>query len=557
MTSRRSRSSYVGVHASNVVPSPRRSASTSSGGTGGDGADDDIESGSYDLNSHSTSGGVASNGVRLSIGKATSGGSLPPTLTRPTLGGPGFGLWRAIAGELNKLSTLQKETADTYRSAINENRLSGVLAVYDIDTPARLVNDYLGMIEKEMRQKMDDKDASAVAKKKQHKKKLDDDMDESDDGIEDLTKLSQRDAEALRKAYTDNKTRLAKEKKTLETIIESLKKLIPDSALAAVMAANNNENSVSTISNGSGDSVSASKESGPTTADIPTKVDDFKPTDIDAFDKDLDEEFEDLFGDALPPSGKETLSGPTSGLGHRKRRLDSDGTESTKPFSSTVKRSKLLGTGISTSGKSNPVSMSSSTSPSKLNSGTTSTAASATATTTHRSMSGSPSPPLPGSTSPYSFAATNTDSYMAVLFSGFPTSSLPIGAQVAFRLPKTRLNAEEEWIQCEVTKIYNDGTRYEVRDPEPDENGNPGQSYKATPKDLLPIATLPQQIVKLPPYPIGAQVLARYPETTTFYRAEVMGTKRDKCRLKFEGEEEENKEQEVERRLVLPIRNSK
>lgn len=50
-------------------------------------------------------------------------------------------------------------------------------------------------------------------------------MDESDDGIEDLTKLSQRDAEALRKAYTDNKTRLAKEKKTLETIIESLKSL--------------------------------------------------------------------------------------------------------------------------------------------------------------------------------------------------------------------------------------------------------------------------------------------------------------------------------------------
>jgi len=48
-------------------------------------------------------------------------------------------------------------------------------------------------------------------------------------------------------------------------------------------------------------------------------------------------------------------------------------------------------------------------------------------------------------------------------------------------------------------------------------------------------------------------VLARYPETTTFYPAEVIGTKRDgRCRLRFEGEEEEGKETEVDRRLVLP-----
>ncbi|OLL25369.1 SAGA-associated factor 29 [Neolecta irregularis DAH-3] len=51
----------------------------------------------------------------------------------------------------------------------------------------------------------------------------------------------------------------------------------------------------------------------------------------------------------------------------------------------------------------------------------------------------------------------------------------------------------------------------------------------------------------------GTTVLARYPETTTFYRAEFIGMKRDgvSCRLRFEGEEEAGKETEVERRLVI------
>ena len=49
-------------------------------------------------------------------------------------------------------------------------------------------------------------------------------------------------------------------------------------------------------------------------------------------------------------------------------------------------------------------------------------------------------------------------------------------------------------------------------------------------------------------------MLARYPETTTFYPAVVVGHRRDgTVRLKFDGEEEVNKETEVERRLVLPL----
>jgi SAGA-associated factor 29 len=55
-------------------------------------------------------------------------------------------------------------------------------------------------------------------------------------------------------------------------------------------------------------------------------------------------------------------------------------------------------------------------------------------------------------------------------------------------------------------------------------------------------------------FTVGKQVLARYPDTTTFYRAEVMGVKKEAYRLKFEGEEDD-KEMEVDRRYVLDIPN--
>lgn len=137
--------------------------------------------------------------------------------------------------------------------------------------------------------------------------------------------------------------------------------------------------------------------------------------------------------------------------------------------------------------------------------------------------------------------------------SAAPTDGFQMNAEVAYRLPKQK-GAEYEWIQCTITGILGgDGIKrkYEVQDPEPDEAGGHGTKYKALASALIPI---PRESANLPPYPPGKQVLARYPETTTFYRAEVMGTKRDgTCRLKFDGEEEEGKETEVERRLVLDV----
>lgn len=48
-------------------------------------------------------------------------------------------------------------------------------------------------------------------------------------------------------------------------------------------------------------------------------------------------------------------------------------------------------------------------------------------------------------------------------------------------------------------------------------------------------------------------MLARYPETTTFYRAEVMGLKKDIYRLKFD--DDAGNEMEVARRYVLDLGN--
>lgn len=125
-----------------------------------------------------------------------------------------------------------------------------------------------------------------------------------------------------------------------------------------------------------------------------------------------------------------------------------------------------------------------------------------------------------------------------------------IGLEVAYKLRNRHF---EEWIQCEVTKIYADGTKYEIRDPEPDENNNPGQTFKATYKEIL-LIPFKKEAPNLVPYLYGTKVLARYPETTTFYPAVVVGLKKDgRVRLKFDGEEEVNKETEVERRLVLPF----
>lgn len=126
---------------------------------------------------------------------------------------------------------------------------------------------------------------------------------------------------------------------------------------------------------------------------------------------------------------------------------------------------------------------------------------------------------------------------------------LDVGRQVAFKLPRSAVG---EWIHCEITRVITPGVRFEVRDPEPDERGNPGKTYQCRLKDIMPLP-LPDQPVKvLPP---GSVVLARYPETTAFYKARVAShqPKRRSYLLRFEGEEDAHKEIEVKDMLVLPV----
>ncbi|KAI9742151.1 MAG: SAGA HAT/Core module component [Claussenomyces sp. TS43310] len=127
-----------------------------------------------------------------------------------------------------------------------------------------------------------------------------------------------------------------------------------------------------------------------------------------------------------------------------------------------------------------------------------------------------------------------------------------LGAEVAFR-PKATGAEEPDWIQGTVVKVIGEGKsrRYDVQDPEPDEvTRKPGQIYRTSASSMVTIPPLGQP---LGDYPRGKAVLARYPDTTTFYRAEVVGMNGTMVNLKFEGEEDE-RTTEVDRRFVLDHR---
>ncbi|KAF1986473.1 hypothetical protein K402DRAFT_393945 [Aulographum hederae CBS 113979] len=116
-----------------------------------------------------------------------------------------------------------------------------------------------------------------------------------------------------------------------------------------------------------------------------------------------------------------------------------------------------------------------------------------------------------------------------------------------------------EGILCSITSVIGEGKqrRYEVRDVDPDTESPP---FRASVTQLVVIPPASQN-ESLPELPRASRVLALYPGTTTFYKAEVtkgrvgaggeLGGK-GYVKLRFEGEEEQEKEMDVERRYVLP-----
>ncbi|KAF2757618.1 hypothetical protein EJ05DRAFT_538780 [Pseudovirgaria hyperparasitica] len=129
-----------------------------------------------------------------------------------------------------------------------------------------------------------------------------------------------------------------------------------------------------------------------------------------------------------------------------------------------------------------------------------------------------------------------------------PRPKLHRGTEVFYRNKAKAV--EGEGILCSVTAVIGDGKqrRYEIIDADP-EPPTPPQPYRASVNHLVPIQPDNKGLGKLG---AGAAVLALYPQTTTFYKAEVVSMEGEVVTLKFEGEEEKDREMAVERRYVLP-----
>ncbi|KAI5986159.1 SGF29 tudor-like domain-containing protein [Pisolithus albus] len=93
---------------------------------------------------------------------------------------------------------------------------------------------------------------------------------------------------------------------------------------------------------------------------------------------------------------------------------------------------------------------------------------------------------------------------------------------------------ENTWILAVITKCINqDKNRYEVQDVEPQEDGQPGQCYNTTLRAIIPLPdpSAPPNSASHPnayqEFSAGSTVMALYPDTSCFYRAEVVAAPSD------------------------------
>jgi SAGA-associated factor 29 len=126
------------------------------------------------------------------------------------------------------------------------------------------------------------------------------------------------------------------------------------------------------------------------------------------------------------------------------------------------------------------------------------------------------------------------------------------GDEVAFK-PKPQSNEQTDWILGIVEDVRGEGKsrRYKVLDADVDDAGEK-KVFRTSASSMIAI---PKDGTLLPPLENGKTVLALYPNTTTFYKAEVMSMDSEgKVNLKFEGEESSNTMQAVGRRHVVEYR---
>lgn len=125
--------------------------------------------------------------------------------------------------------------------------------------------------------------------------------------------------------------------------------------------------------------------------------------------------------------------------------------------------------------------------------------------------------------------------------------------EVAFKRKLPNKPDEQDWILGKVSRVIGEGKsrRYEVQDPFPDTDINSSGPvyYKSSASQMVPI---PPEGSPLEDYEVGKRVLALYPDTTTFYRAEVKAMLNDGADVQLLFEDEAAGELKVvTRRLVL------
>ncbi|KAH7165381.1 SGF29 tudor-like domain-containing protein [Dactylonectria macrodidyma] len=129
------------------------------------------------------------------------------------------------------------------------------------------------------------------------------------------------------------------------------------------------------------------------------------------------------------------------------------------------------------------------------------------------------------------------------------------GDAVAFKPRAVNSDQTTDWILGEVAQVLGEGKsrRYKVLDIEPDDQSKQ-KEYRSSASSMISISP-ESQASTLKDWEQGKVVLALYPNTTTFYKAEVhnMG-EGGKVNLKFEGENDSSTLQQVERRFVIEYR---
>ncbi|KAF7299038.1 SGF29 C-terminal domain-containing protein [Mycena indigotica] len=145
----------------------------------------------------------------------------------------------------------------------------------------------------------------------------------------------------------------------------------------------------------------------------------------------------------------------------------------------------------------------------------------------------------------------------------------PGGAKPVAAAASTLMETGENWILAVVVKCLSaDKLKYEVQDPEPQEDGSPGLRYHTTMRAIIPLPdpsappSSPSHVSAYPEFSPGSTVMALYPDTSCFYRAEVIATPRQTgrstpnskhlYRLKFEDDEDQEHSVSADRVVEWP-----